>query len=358
MAELTSSRRDRDKKFKQSVGVFILVTMLLVLATLWLGNSRINPFDHKYNLLLRLDHAEGIQKETPVTLAGILIGNVFDVAFSTDNKILVTIRIVTEYQDKIRGDSIITLVRTMVGSASLDISLGSPEQPILKEGQFLTLKKDAVLGDLVAQLPPKLAYLETILANVALLSQQLVNPNEKLQQSLANVATVTANLTELTGQLTSKELHLQRSLANLEHFSGDAAGLMGELRVSTPKMLARLNHSTNKSLLKVENLLTDLQKGVQSVQPLIGQVSGLLETTQTMADDIALLTGQLGRLSPKVPGLVQQGGDVLAESEILMKNVNNSFLFGFGGRRSHNPLVLHTPRDLPLPSPSGGLTQP
>lgn len=353
MTENRLTRKNRDRKFKQTVGLFVLISMTLVLGTLWLGNASINPFDTRYLLYIELDHAEGLKPETPVTLAGLLVGRVSNIQFAERNKIRVTVSLLTKHQDKVRKDSYINLVKPMLGGASLDISLGSPDRPVLKDGASILLKKDTSIADLIAQMPSKLVYVETILANVATLSGQLIDPEETLQKSLASVEHSLENMLKLSDQLTKKDEKLQQTLANLERLSGEAAKLMAVVHTTMPSMLGDLNKTANKSIHQVEGLLTELQGTVHAIQPVLGQVNTMLGATTKIAEDVAKITGQLGKASPKIPVLLNQGQEMMGEASVLLRSVNNSFLFrSDAAADAKNSRLVHTPRDLPMTFPT------
>ncbi|MBF0614877.1 MAG: MCE family protein [Magnetococcales bacterium] len=316
-----SSRRDRDRSFKRSVSLFFLFSMLLVLGTIWLGNTPINPFENKYRLYFITSHVLGIQIETPVSLAGILIGKVENMEFSKDNNIRVTLRLLKRYQERIRGDSHITFTQPMVGNPSLDISLGSADQPILKDGDLLPLERTQEISAFLDRLTPILESVDRIMTHVAILTGQWVDPKQPFQESLRHVA-------QLTGQ---------------------SARLMARLETELPETVA----SVRQTVQQAEGVLVETRKGVRAVPPVLGKAEGVLMTVQEMATHLAMVSRQLEQLAPKMPGLVQQSRDAMQEAEKLMRNVNHSILFDDPQQRitrERHPSAV-SPRALPLSVP-------
>ncbi|MBF0213522.1 MAG: MCE family protein [Magnetococcales bacterium] len=319
-----TTRRDRDRSFKRAVTLFFLFSMLLVLGTIWLGNTPINPFENKYRLHFSTSHVLGIQIETPVTLAGIMIGKVVSMEFSTHNQIQVGMRLLKRYQDKIRTDSRITFNQPMVGNSSLDISLGSKQQPMLQEGDYLPLERSREIGDLVERFSPILDNLDRTMKHLAQLSGQWMEPDEPFQQILQQAVQLTAHTVRL----------------------------MEGLQTRLPPMLDRMDQSVGRSLRQADGLLLDARKGVQAVPPLMGKVEGVVERTQEILSNLVIISRQLEKLTPKVPALVQQGQDVMDEAEMLMRNLNHSILFDdprMDPEQWRIPLI--TPRDVPLSIP-------
>ncbi|MBF0628655.1 MAG: MCE family protein [Magnetococcales bacterium] len=325
VANPMSSRRDRDRSFKRAVSLFILVSMLLVLGTIWLGNTPINPFENKFRLHFETNHVMGIQIETPVTLAGIMIGKVVNMEFGKNNNIHVTLRLLKRYHDKIRGDSTITFNQPMVGNPTLDITLGSDGQPVLKEGSYLPLERTQAIGDLMAKVSPVLENLNQILEHTAQISGQWVNPED----------------------------HIQKSLVNVERFTAQTAQLMEKLNATVPPMMTTLHQSANQGLRQADGLLGEARKGVQGVPSVLSKLDALLANSQEIVVNLAMLSRQLEKLAPKVPALVQQSRDVMEEAEVLMRNINHSILFdsGRGEAAGSQKGPWISPRDVPLPLP-------
>ncbi|MEO5330835.1 MAG: MlaD family protein [Magnetococcus sp. YQC-5] len=327
MAAITRSWTDRDRRFKQTVSVFVLATMIIVMGILWAGHTSMSPFDSKYHLHMELTHAEGLKIETPVTLAGILVGKVSDMQLTADNKIRVTLWLLKKFMEKIRHDSIVTMVKPFVGNVTLDISLGSPSTPVLREEQVIPFKKGTDISDMLALIPAKLAHLDAILANINTLTLLLLNPNEPLQKTLT---------------------HADQTMDNLERLSKDAADLMNILHAATPGKVEALSQAAMQSVRQVEKMVSEMQSLLKSVQPMVGQVQSMLQATNRIATDVGKVTEQLGKVSPEIPVLVNQGHDVMRESEMLLQRLNHSVLFGVSRPDARDVKLLFTPRDIPM----------
>ncbi|WP_130471805.1 MlaD family protein [Candidatus Magnetaquicoccus inordinatus] len=343
------SWRNRDRRFKQSVTLFIFISMLLVLGMIWLGHTTDNPFDAKYNLHSELAHGETLKIDTPVTLAGILIGRITNLQFTSENKIRITIRVLKKHMQRIRADSVLTLVKPMVGNASLDISLGSPSHAILQPEQQIAFGRGSDLTDMLSQLPAILEHVEKVAANIRNLTSQLLEVQGPFQQTLSQANATLSETSQLGRTVNQKGPNLQHTIDHLESLARDASGLMQQLRQTTPPMMNGLQQSANRSLQQVDQTVAEMHTLLKQLHPLIGQVQGVLRHTDQIAMDIAKVTAQLGQISPEIPVLLYQGQETMREAETLMHNVNHSILFGSStlsdpaqGRLSE------TPRDLPM----------
>ncbi len=312
MSETSTFRKERDqrfkrdRRFKQIVSLFIFVSMGLVLGILWLGNATSNPFGAKYFLQMELVHAGGLKKDTPVTLAGIMVGNVSDLQLTDNNKIRVTLCLFKKYMEKIRDDSVVTLIKPYFGRASLDISLGSSETAVLQNNQLIQFDKTNDINDVFVQLPETLAHVDTILANMKTFTEQLLDPDGHFQKGL---------------------LHADGALVDL----------------------SRMTNQVEKTALDGQKTLSDAQKTVQLAQPLAEQLRSLLEKGNQMAVDLAKVSEQLAKASPEIPVFVNHGRDVMQEAEALMHRVNHFVPLGLlDTKDGSDGRLTYTPRDLPM----------
>ncbi len=343
------SWRNRDRRFKQSVTLFIFLSMLLVLGMVWLGNTNNNPFDAKYNLHSETAHAETLKIDTPVTLAGILVGRVSDLQFTADNKIRITIRVLKKHMQRIRQNSVLNLVKPMVGTASLDISLGSPSHATLQPEQMITFGQSKELTDMLAQVPAILEHVEKVAANVRDLTAQLLTVEGPFQQTLQQANATLSETSQLGRTVNQKGPNVQQTIDHMESVARDAALLMQQVRHSTPTMISGLHASANRSLQQVEQSVAEMQKLLKQLQPLIGQAQGVLQHGNRIAADVAKITGQLAQVSPEIPVLLYQGQETMREAETLMHKVNHSILFGSSTEpEAGHGRLSETPRDLPM----------
>lgn len=341
------SRKDRDRKFKQVTSIFVLITMLMALGLIWLGNTEINPFGKKFDLRLELEHASGLVKNDQVTLAGMKVGKVEDMSYSPGNKIMVLFWVLDQHRNLIRQDSLVILNKGLMGSSSLDITLGSPDQPQIQANQIMTVQTGG-MDEVMKQLPTKIAMLDAILSNIAIFTRQLVNPDLHFQHSLAHLESIMANAESVTNKLNNQEENFQRILTNLEKTSREAAGLTTKINQTLPSMIHNLDQSATSSIQEVEGLMKELRIMVNGLSPLTAQISEVLKSTGKIASDMSSVTGHLKDSGPEIPLLIHQSKDVMFETEITLRNLNNSILFGGSGSVvSKTRQILPDVRDVP-----------
>jgi phospholipid/cholesterol/gamma-HCH transport system substrate-binding protein len=125
------------------VGLLVLVGAGLLIFILAIVGSNIKLFTPEYRLMLFVPNIEGLVNGSMVTLAGRKIGYVNDMRFvqvEGQNGVQVELKLDKSFQDRITDHSQ-AIIRTigLLGDKYVDISLGSPGERVLKEGEYLKM---------------------------------------------------------------------------------------------------------------------------------------------------------------------------------------------------------------------------
>ncbi len=120
------------------MGAFFLVIMALLAISLFMVQSKTSLFEPKYTIQILFYNAKGINIGAPVKLAGAPVGFVKSIKFAPqidDYHLIVTVDIKKSVQPRIRSDSTAYLESSgVIGDKYIEISMGSIEKPIIKDG--------------------------------------------------------------------------------------------------------------------------------------------------------------------------------------------------------------------------------
>jgi len=124
------------------VGLFIFVGLVLAFIVVFSIGSKNQLFREQYTLFTNFRDVGGLMVGAPIRLAGVEVGSVSRIWFLTDrNKRLVGVelKVNSDVQERIHEDSTAT-IQTMgiLGDKYIAITMGSPDQPVLQNGDFLT----------------------------------------------------------------------------------------------------------------------------------------------------------------------------------------------------------------------------
>ncbi|WP_337287401.1 MlaD family protein [Candidatus Methylomirabilis sp.] len=129
---------ERERWMRLRVGIFILGLIGLFIGFVLTIGSQSRIFERRYTLHAFFSNIEGLNVGAPIRLAGTSIGSVHDITFSKDlasKKIRVTMSLDARLQDRVREDSIASIGTIgLVGDKVLELTVGSPDKPILPPG--------------------------------------------------------------------------------------------------------------------------------------------------------------------------------------------------------------------------------
>ena len=247
------------------VGVLVTVGLAVFLVAFFTLGGRAGVFADKYTLYTLMPGVSGLQKGAPVRLAGVDVGSVRGVHFidaanrdSLDQRLLAAYgdslghrAVVIEFdinrsvQDKVTRSSRIKIGTVgLLGDKYLDIEVGDPRQPVLKEA-------DIVLND------APIDY-EGLIARAAEGVEELVGSLEGARQLIASVNTGEGTLGRLIHdpQLYEEWLSLSHRGSSLLEKAQTGDGTLPDL-LNDPQLYDQLVATTTD----LQALTTSIREG-------------------------------------------------------------------------------------------------
>lgn len=266
------------KKTKEStqiqVGAFLAIGVLLFMAAIFMLGSKSNFFQSQYELVCYFDDISGLRLGAPVQLAGINVGFIEAISFvdrkveptvSSDPfatpgdqekkiivKVKVLMRIDSQYKDRIRKDSVASVVtQGLLGDRMVYITAGSNTAKVLNDGDEITdVRNPAGFSQLVERGDDLMiearklirstdalandmdAIMKEIVHGDGLLHDLLYNPQNKktlavLNDILYNFDATSKNLANITGKIDDGKGTLG-AFVNDESLYQDLKTLMGK----------------------------------------------------------------------------------------------------------------------------------
>lgn len=366
----------RYRYYQRAAGLLILATLAVLFALLWTANRPFGWFVQTYRLHGFLDNVKNLQKATPVTLAGLKIGEVRDLTITDYHRIRVELVIDQAHQSRIRGDSWAWVGTDVLGSARIDINMGTPGQPMLEDGAELPFQRAPDLDALLRQAQGQLTQVSAVLTHVEALAGELRKPEgallgtletfarliqefstrssdylERIDVVLRDAAELSGQLTPLLRDLTMVSQEMSRSAADLAAVGArirDGQGVLGGLTDSN----SRLSRQVETSARKLQAVLTDLEK-------LARQLPGYGQRVERILQHAEQATAHLAESSVRVPGLLDQSRRVAEDVDDVVGGIRRSTLLRamMPAGPERRPL-LEAPRDLDWPPPAAPPSQP
>jgi phospholipid/cholesterol/gamma-HCH transport system substrate-binding protein len=215
---------------------------------------------------------EGVNPSTPVLINGYQVGRVSEMEAKDRSLsgIVVTIRLSRQYN--IPDNSVATIDKSLLGTASIKIALGNSSK-YMNDGDTV---KASLQPDLISQvkttLNPAVDNINKTLVSLDAVIQKLnsiVDPSVKnnLQATIANLATASESLTKLlntqTGALAKSLNHVESITGNLEKNNGKIDSTISNLQKTTAGL----------SEAKFKETIDDLRKTLQQLETTIGKAN-------------------------------------------------------------------------------------
>ena len=287
-------------QFKAALLLALLV-LLIGATTLYLMYAR-GVFESTQRLVLVAEDSEGVSVGMDMTFAGFPIGRVRRVELAADGSARIVIDVPKKDARWLRESSMFTLVRGLVGGATLRAYTGVPGDPPLADGA----ERKVLIGDTAAELPRLVASARELLQNLAQLSSQ----DAALATTLANLQAMTEKgkgprgaLGMLGSETDAKQISaaLARTNALLARLDGMAA--KADAQLLGPEGLVREGRA---SLVQLGALLADARASLKQVDALLAQAQAVAGNVRSATTDLGALRGEVDATVRKVEQLVDE----------------------------------------------------
>ncbi len=137
------------------VGALIAVGLLIIFGAFFTIGGQEGIFNKKYNLLAKFENVEGLTTGAAVRLGGVKVGSVDKIGFVPNGEgkhVVVTLSVNAESFDRIKRDSNARLgSQGLLGDRTVEITVGSPSEQMLTEGEYINTIEAAQLSDLISE---------------------------------------------------------------------------------------------------------------------------------------------------------------------------------------------------------------
>jgi phospholipid/cholesterol/gamma-HCH transport system substrate-binding protein len=330
----------RIKDFDRYVGIFVILALALIIVTLvFIGRGQ-KWLEKRYPYKVVFNKVQGLKPGTGVTISGMEVGSVKSLRLNPQSKVDITLEVLETYRDYIRKDSQATISSGLLGGKTVEISVGSPNQPALPEGATLPSQEPKELTDILKEIDVKapLKKLDEALENVKSITEKLNNPRGELFTLLRNVEFVTSQLKNGQGNvgaiLQDKRIHreivaavesIHRSAAHIEETTQNASKVSRDL----PQLFSEVDRAIKevpRILEDVKKATSDLPRVMGDVQKAAGDAPAITENVKEITKDVKVITGNVKKASEEIPDFLATTHESVEEAEKLIESLQNHWL--------------------------------
>jgi phospholipid/cholesterol/gamma-HCH transport system substrate-binding protein len=177
-------KRESSKEIR--VGALIAVGLVIIFGAFFAISGQEGFFSRKVELKAKFGNVEGLTVGAPVRLGGVKVGSVERIDFSPlgeDKLVLVIMSISRGSFSRIREDSDARLgSQGLLGDRTVDITIGSPEAPLIRPGDYISTIQAAQFDDLISRSGDALTDLKITAQNAKEVSWKINHGNGSLAQ--------------------------------------------------------------------------------------------------------------------------------------------------------------------------------
>lgn len=300
--ETPSSTPVRHLELKAALLLALLIALVGGTA-LYLMYAR-GLFEQTQRLVLLVDDSEGVRVGMDMTFSGFPIGRVRRVELSPEGNARILIDVPRKDAHWLRTSSMFTLVRSLVGGATLRAYTGVLSDPPLPDGA----ERKVLVGDAAAELPILVASARELIGNLNRLTAQ----DSPLAATLANLQTLSDKLNGpqgAMGALLGNDADMPKKLATtLDRTNALLARLDGIAARADAQVLGPdgLLPETRASVVQLNALLADARGTLKKVDALLVEAQAVAGNVREGTTDLAALRREVDATVRKVESLVEE----------------------------------------------------
>jgi phospholipid/cholesterol/gamma-HCH transport system substrate-binding protein len=297
--------RTRSLKWSElKIGIMAIVALLIAAALILALGGEGGFFWERYNLKVKFSNAGGVQRGSPVRVAGVTVGAVTDLQFSGSD-VEMTLELREDMQQRVRTTSRATIgAVSLLGEGAVDISASTTGQPIPEWGYVPSDAPPAQLADVTAQANKGITELTALITDIRAGKGTVgkLMTDEQLYAELRQFTSAARQVTEglqqgrgTLGQLLNNPesaRQLEASLKNLTEITNKinaGQGSIGQL-MNDPALAKNLNEVT----ANFSSLSARLNKGEGTMGQLMTN-DALYKRLDAVTTNLELLTAKLNK---------------------------------------------------------------
>jgi phospholipid/cholesterol/gamma-HCH transport system substrate-binding protein len=311
-----------DIKSAAKVGLLVVIGAVALFFG-WRFFSHSDP--NRYTLFAEFEDVKGLQRQTPVRMNGVTIGEVSSVGFSPGSlKPLVSLAVDKKYEARIPTNSAIRITSgLLIQNAQVEIVPGKAGTTLANNDRFTHVERPA---GALAQLSPEAdEALKQLTLTVKSMSPKLNATLDNMQgilkrtdAAMANIQAMTGSVRSLAGDPKIRET-MHATLASMQDISRDARltakSVSTELRGMVKRNSAKFDELTNGAVDLLQNFADTVDAARGALTKLTEQVSDP-RLQQSLLDTVDVAKATLAKFNQIATDIHNLTGDPSVQNDL------------------------------------------
>ena len=299
-------------KVEVKVGLFVVITSVLIIASvLYLAYSK-GFFTREYIYTLSSKSGEDLTEGMPVLFSGYKIGRVETLELNDQGILLIKIRIPEQHSKWIRSDSTFSLYKPLIGSSRLIIATENLNSPALSPKTIPEIVMVNDINETIKKVQPTLAKVDKVVTNIERITANLADPQ-------GNVNKILSHSEKLTGNLAKKDTLIEMATGTPE-----SAQSVNESLKKIRDLLAKTDdqvYGNDGALPLVRKILKDIIVKLEKINTALDNVVKISADASDSTKDLKLLRTEIDTTVNSIGKLVNDIDKILPskkEPEIIL----------------------------------------
>jgi len=277
------------------VGLFVVVTVLLITAFVGYVAYKKDVFSKVYTFTFSSKSGEGFSEGMPLVFSGFEIGKVQSLELNEKGIVLIKIKVPERHVKWIRSGTIFILDRPLIGSAKIVVYTENLNSPVLST-------------DMVPEIYPVDSINEAI---------------QKVQPILKKIDTILANSVKITTNLSGKETLLEMATGDRESVKSINELLkkskdIGYKLDSILKKADSLTTKTDESLFGTDGLLPLVRTMLKNIIDKLERLNATIDDLPEISSNISKSTGDLDKLRQDIDATIDSSNELLKNIDRIL----------------------------------------
>jgi len=298
------------QKIEFKVGIFIIISTLLIIASIGYVAYKKDVFSKFYTYTLSSKTGENITEGMPVVFWGFNIGKVSSMEL-TDQAVLVRIKIPERNNKVIRADSRFVLDKPLLGASRIIVSTNDLNGPPLSEKIVPEIIISNDINESIKRVQTIAEKLDKIAGNLTTITENLADPHGDLTSILKNAETVTAlfakknSLMDMVVGNPDGAKSIQDILNNAQDIMVRVDGVVKKIDALAGKTDEQINGQDGVFTL-VRNILNDLLAKLAKIDGTLDNLNKTSSETVDATKDLNALRKDLDEMVMSITILVDE----------------------------------------------------
>jgi phospholipid/cholesterol/gamma-HCH transport system substrate-binding protein len=292
-----------------SVGIFIIISAVLILVSLFYVIEKKGVFEAQSHYKLLAKDAEDIAEGMPILFSGFEIGQVDSLSLYDNGEVLIIISIPQHNTKWVRSNSVFTLDKPLIGKPKITLT-SSMTSPPLDEKIITRMQIKDGINEIITNIQPVISELQNIVRNVNILTASLSDHNASFQTSLVHLEKFSNRLADspdllhtMTGnEQSAKKFH--EAIITLDLALEDLRSLVQNTDQGISEIRSDIISPANANMQELQLIFKDINAKLKAIDQTVKVIGQSDKEIAFLKDEMRVWLEEVTELSTRINTMI------------------------------------------------------